>query len=461
MRRVLVVDDDASIAMRPLVARLEDRFSVSVALSAEEARAKARVDPPDVVLLDMRLDPSRADDRSGLEVLSWMRKSVPAVPVIVLTGYGDTAIAVEAMKRGAVDFLSKADVDLRKLLATLEDHATAGYLQRTAQDGLMGEDAGLLRVRRLVLALGSKNLTVLILGESGTGKELVARALHRHSRQSAGPFVAVNLAAIPSTLIESELFGHRRGAFTGAQAARSGLFAQATGGTLFLDEIGEAPTEVQAKLLRVLENREYYPLGSSRPERADCRVIAASNRDLEVNRGFRRDLYFRLAETTVHVPPLRERGRDIVLLATHFLATSSALTAAMNLSCEAEAALLAYPWPGNVRELRNAIQQAAVAAEIEECHTIDVRFLPKSVQGGSGIPVETAVTFPTDLASATRAFQEGLIRAALRESGGHRANAARLLGLSGPGQLWRLIKRLGAASACGANDDSDHGSESL
>jgi two-component system response regulator GlrR len=398
---VLVVDDDEELC-ELLTIRLESRgYRVSTETRARDALARLGREHVDATLLDLRLF-----DADGLEVLREVRDRSPDVPVIILTAHGSIDTAVEAMRRGAYGFLTKPFVDhdlLEKLAHAVESFAlrreVAGLRRavggRSEDRRLLGVGPAVTRVREAIARLAPTDATVLILGESGTGKELVARSLHALSHRSAGPFVAVNCAALAPDLLESTLFGHTRGSFTGAVADREGLFGAARRGTLFLDEIGEAPPAVQAKLLRVLQERRYSRVGSTAEEDADVRILAATNRDLRVEvaeRRFREDLFYRLHVVPLHLPPLRERPEDVPVLAELFLERAAARHGlpAPPLSPRALAALLAHPWPGNARELENVLEAALLMSgggPIVEAH---LRDLQPAAPGGSAAPAPAA-----------------------------------------------------------------------
>lgn len=356
--RVLVVDDDDAFRFALQKALRRMGFEVILAASGEEALPLlTQGAPPDAALLDLRMK-----GIDGLEVLR-RRGGVPTA-IIVLTGHGTVGAAVEAMRLGAYSFLEKP-VDAEELGPLLR--AAIAETRRVADVGddgsippLIGVSAAMDEVRRFITTVGPTDETVTIFGETGTGKEVVARHLHPASRRS-GPFVAMNAAAVPRELFESELFGHRRGAFTGATSDRLGLFREADGGTLFIDELGELPTELQAKLLRALESRRVRPVGDSKEHAVDVRIVAATNRDIwsDVRAGtFREDLYFRLQVFPVVIPPLRDRRDDILPLAEHLLARVGA--GSSTLSASARDALVRYDWPGNVRELLNVLRRAAL-----------------------------------------------------------------------------------------------------
>ncbi|MFL5303397.1 MAG: sigma-54-dependent transcriptional regulator, partial [Anaeromyxobacteraceae bacterium] len=388
MRKVLIVDDEPSV--RFVLARTCERAGVpwDEAGSAEEAREKLgrpRNDPAGVglVLLDVRLP---GDD--GFKLLSELTQLPDSPFVVVMTAEDTMRSAVEAMKRGAADYLGKP-FDLGKVERLVRDLAADGEApadnrvvaapgddadddrrddgrQEAADiaipDLLIGRSAAMVEVYKEIGRVARTEMTVLLMGESGTGKELVARAVHANSARARGPFVTVNMAAIPRDLMESELYGHEKGSFTGAVERRPGKFELANGGTLFLDEIGEMPVELQAKLLRVLQEREVDRVGGSRPLSVDVRIVAATNADLarSVEDGrFRRDLYYRLAVVPIRLPPLREREGDVVLLARHYIAKYGEQLKGrpVTLAKDAEPLLLAHPWPGNVRELQNVLQR--------------------------------------------------------------------------------------------------------
>ncbi len=360
VRRVLVVDDDASFrfAMSKALRRLG--YAVDEAKGGKEAVVSLTAsDPPDAALLDLRMG-----DLDGLDVLR--RTSGTSTRIVVLTGHGSVGAAVEAMKLGAFSFLEKpVDADL---LAPLLTQAVVEARAKKSGDAefappLVGPSEAMEEVRRFIAQVGPTDANVAISGETGTGKEVVARRLHLASPRIGGPFVALNAACVPRELFESELFGHRRGAFTGASSDRAGLFRDAQGGTLFIDEVAELPLESQAKLLRALETRQIRGVGDTREVPVDVRIVAATNRDLwlEVSEGrFREDLYFRLQVFPIVLAPLRERPEDVVPLASHLLARLGGPE--RTLAEDAKKALAAHPWPGNVRELLNVLRRASLFA---------------------------------------------------------------------------------------------------
>ncbi len=421
MARLLVADDDPSF--RALLRDIleGDGHSVVEARDGEEALRFARREAFALVLTDRRMP-----TRDGLSLLKALRAELAAPPpVVVLTGFGTIPEAVEAVRLGAADYLTKPLESPRALLAVV----ARLLAPEPPADEIVTGDAHLVEVLALVDRVAATDVPVLVTGESGTGKELVARRLHARSARAAGPFVAVNAAALPEALAESELFGHERGAFTGADRARAGRFEEAHGGTLFLDEIGDLAPALQAKLLRVLEDRRVRRLGSERDVVVDVRLVAATNRDLarEAETGvFRRDLYFRLAVVPVALPPLRERPGDVSLLARHFVSRLAARhrVPVPEVTPEALDALARHDWPGNVRELRNVLERAVVVRGGEPIREEDVR-----PHAASAAPAPT-------LDEETREREAAL--EALRLSDGNRDAAARRLGISVRTLYYRL-----------------------
>lgn len=369
MTRVLIVDDEQSICWGLSQLVREMGHEAQTAASAEEGLAIARQAPPDAVVLDVRLP-----GMDGLEAMGRFCEILGAVPIIVVTAYGGLSTAVTAVRNGAFDYLTKpfdlrtAEHTIGRALASTRIAAERPATAEAIEHGqIVGASAAMQEVFKRIALVAASETCVHVRGESGTGKELAARAIHRHSRRADGPFVAVNLAAISPALAESELFGHVRGAFTGAEETRRGLLAQADRGVIFLDEVADIPMELQVKLLRALEQGEVLPVGSNQPVRSDFRVISATHQNLPalVAKGcFRHDLYFRLVAFEIEMPPLRNRRGDIRLLAEHFLGLLAAKSgqAPPCLSQEAIAELERLPWYGNVRELRNAIEHAVVLA---------------------------------------------------------------------------------------------------
>jgi len=446
-QRVLFVDDDPD--MRDLMRDLltSQGGTVSTANGLSEAAELLESSEFDVVITDLELGNS-----SGLEVCERVRGTQPEVPVIMLTGHASMASAVGAIRAGAYDFITKpvdgAVVGLavdravthRRIRAEIKQ--LKDRLQATENPGeLVGQSAPMRKVYSLIQRVRDTPASVLIAGESGTGKELVARALHSETARANQPFVAINCAAVPSQLLESELFGHAKGAFTDARAARQGLFQQASGGTLLLDEIGEMPVEMQAKLLRVLQERVVRPVGGTQEIPIDVRILAATNRDLEleVERGnFREDLFYRLNVVQINVPPLRSRGSDILLLAAHFIEVAGQkLGRQVNgLSAEAAQLLLDYDWPGNVRQLQNCIERAVTLTRFDQIAPVD---LPEKVRKFTATPnvvieADPEYVLPLDV------MERRYIETVLKFTGANKSQAARLLGLDRR-TLYRKLER--------------------
>jgi len=390
---ILVVDDDASLRRVTQHTLQESGYHVLVAENGEEGFRLFQQTHPRLVLTDVRMP-----GLGGLDLLARVKAYAPEAMVVVVTAYGSLQEAVKAIRMGAHDYLAKPFSREQLLLAVSKALAFQGLsrenrklkaaLARQLRQELLGDSPQMQAVHNLIRRMASTDASVLILGESGTGKELVARQLHNQGPRSEGPFIAVNCAAIPANLLESELFGHVRGAFTGATRNHQGKFEQANGGTLFLDEIGELPTELQPKLLRVLQEKEVTPVGGkTRP--IDLRVVAATNRNLEqeVQAGsFREDLYYRLAVLPLTLPPLREREEDIPLLAQHFL-DRFGRGRSLSLSPDALNALQRYPWPGNVRELVNLMERLAVLAkgEVIQRDELPLKVLTCGKSGARGV----------------------------------------------------------------------------
>src|SRR5437879_3729430 len=369
---ILVVDDD--LASRRLMEEIlgEDGHQVVACADGQEAIARLEAertrdgDGYDAVVSDIRMV-----EADGLEVLDWVQQHAPETPVLLVTAFGNVDGAVDAIRRGAYDYISKPyDVNAIKLvvdralrhrrLSAENRRLKREIREKYALQNVVGRSEAMLQVYKTAARVASTDATVLVVGESGTGKELVARAIHGASRRAQGSFIAVDCGAIAEGVLESELFGHARGSFTGATAARRGLFEEASGGTLFLDEIGDIGARIQGQLLRVLQEGEIRRVGESSAVKVDARVVAATNKDLaaEVKAGrFREDLFYRLNVVTIRLPPLRERPEDIPLLAEHFAARHAGARGA-NITNEAREAMLAYPWPGNVRALENAVARA-------------------------------------------------------------------------------------------------------
>ncbi len=440
MARLLVVDDDAAFR-ESLVETLQSLgHEVHAAGGGEEALRRVESHRYGAIFLDQRMP-----GMDGLQTLAALAaRTARLPPVLVLTAYASGSGTIEAMRLGAFDHLTKpvsraAVVEV--LDRALRASAEAGTAPPApapdtdaAQDGeLIGISEAMREVHKRIGLAAASEAPVLIEGETGTGKELVARALHRHSARSGGPFVALNCAAIPRELLESELFGHVKGAFTGAQADRPGCFRAAEGGMLLLDEIGDMALDVQAKLLRALQEREVTPLGSHRPVKVNVRMVAATHRDLAaaVREGrFREDLRFRLDVLHIVLPPLRERLADIVPLAEHFLRRAAAPQPARRLSAEAARALLEHPWPGNVRELRNAMErcQALQRGAVLSAADLDLR----ADAGAAAAATDAALSaawLDAPLPEAVERLERLMLEHALRQSDGNRSQAARRLGI--------------------------------
>jgi DNA-binding NtrC family response regulator len=456
MPRLLVVDDEANILYAIQKHFQSDTLEVAVAQTGRQGLELVRDFHPDAVLLDVRLH-----DMSGMEVFDLIRQLDARLPVILVTAFGDTETAIEAMKRGAFEYLLKP-LDIHQLREVLEralevrriqqvpavfgDEKPIGHAER-----IVGQSAGMQEVYKAIGRVASRDVTVLILGESGTGKELIARALFHHSTRTAAPFLAINCAAIPETLLESELFGHEKGAFTGAERRRIGKFEQAHGGTLFLDEIGDMSAATQGKVLRLIQEQRFERLGSNETIQTDVRLIAATNKDLEkeVLAGrFRKDLLYRLNVFMICVPPLRERREDIPLLIEHFLPHlgRSLGRNVRSATPEAQRCLLAYSWPGNIRQLQSVLKYAIVQGS-GDVLTLDS--LPENLRSGAVLPPARQPTTEACMAGIAE-FAEGLLRAGeldiyrrvgleldravlnvvLRHVQGNQVKASELLGIS-------------------------------
>jgi DNA-binding NtrC family response regulator len=443
----LVVDDEENIVHVLTTLLAQEGFGVAAAQTGEEALERIRSEVVDLVLLDVRLP-----GRDGIEVLEAVKAHRPDCSVLMMTAFGSVESAVAALRAGADDYLVKpfrAEEVLRRIQAVLERQRLRREVRRLRREvgsrygfgSLLGRSPAMRALVSQLEQVAATRSTVLLMGESGTGKELAARALHYHSDRAERPFVVIDCAAIPETLQESELFGHTRGAFTGAVAAKRGLFEEARGGTVFLDEVGDLSGATQAKLLRVLQEGTVRRLGDTRTIQVDVRIIAATNRDLpaEVRAGrFREDLFFRLNVLPLQLPLLRERPEDIPLLAEHFLRRFAAETGrpVRHIAPAALDCLIAYRWPGNVRELEHAIERAVLLSQGE---TLEVRDLPPAVQGGGGQGVEEAPLRLRDAVARLNVdLERGLIRRALARTGGNRTEAASLLGISRRALLYKL-----------------------
>ncbi|MFZ5447175.1 MAG: sigma-54-dependent transcriptional regulator [Thermodesulfobacteriota bacterium] len=465
MGNILIVDDDAQLRQSFEKLLTAEGHTVRTASSGEAAIAMVQAAIPDLVIMDVRMP-----GMSGLEAFRAMHEIEPKLPVIIMTAYGTTETAIEATKLGAFEYVLKPFENIQDILALIGQALEAGRFMRSrveldvapdtaAVDALIGRSKPMQEVYKAIGRVASTDATVLIRGESGTGKELVARAIYHHSLRAAKPFLVINCVAIPETLLESELFGYEKGAFTGAVNRRVGKFEQAHGGTVFLDEIGDMPFSIQAKILRLLQEKSIERLGGREPIPVDVRIIAATNRDLEAALAqgrFREDLYYRLKVVTLTLPPLRDRSQDITLLAEYFLSRFAKEMGIGNPGITAEAKLILqnYPWPGNVRELANAMQKALIFSRGYPIHPEDVsraiggeslgrevgegqadeivrRWMRQTLAAGDGKDV---------FEECMDHFASLLISEALDLTGGNRSRAAKLLGISRPTLLSKIDK---------------------
>ena len=448
-RNVLIVDDEEPMRHLLSVFLRDHGYEVRAAANGQDALKELSARDYDLVLSDVRMP--RMD---GLALLREVQRLRPELTFIVMSAYGTHDTAIEAMKAGAYDYVSKPfkpdevllvlkKAEERERLARENRRLRTELASEYRFENFVGSSEAMAEVLRQVRKVAPIKTTVLLSGESGTGKELIARALHELSPRVAMPFVAVNCGAIPADLVESELFGHVKGAFTDASRDKKGLAVEADGGTLFLDEVGELPLLLQVKLLRFLQEEEVRPVGETRSERVDVRVVAASVRDLGAAvraSQFREDLYYRLNVVGIRLPPLRERREDVPLLVRHFLSRYARLRPGApieGIAEEALAAMQSYRWPGNVRELEHAIERAAVLCEGSLIREED---LPEAVRGGAP-PAPPAVALLGESLSikrATRAVEEELIRRALHQTNGNRTRAAELLDLSYRALLYKI-----------------------
>ncbi|MDC0747123.1 sigma-54-dependent transcriptional regulator [Polyangium mundeleinium] len=446
MRRVLVVDDEENlrVVVRSFLKR--DGYEVEVAPGVEEALALLESFGPDFILTDVRMP-----RLGGLDLLATLKAKGDPATVIVMSAYGNVDLALEAMKAGAYDYIQKP-FKAEELLLTLRKAEEREALRRENRalkqeilrestfEEILAKSASMQAIFKTISKIADYKTTVLVMGESGVGKELVARALHRRSSRRGGPFVAVNCGAIPESLLESELFGYRRGAFTDATTDRVGLFEQANHGTLLLDEIGELPLSLQVKLLRVLQEETIRKLGDSKDIKVDVRIIAATHRDLhaETQAGrFREDLFYRINVLPIGIPPLRERREDVPLLVEHFMNRNNARfgTNIRALSPEARRLLLEYGWPGNVRELENTIERAMVLAEKDSIEADD---LPERIREARD-PIQLHLTSgELSIKKTARVIEEILIRRALQKTKGNRTRAAEVLEISHRALLYKI-----------------------
>jgi two-component system response regulator HydG len=432
---ILIVDDDPGHRGMLTTLLADWGFRVEAAADGETAVARCREQAFDLILMDVRMT-----GISGIEALKEIKAYNPAIPILIMTAYSDVETAVEAIKAGAYDYLTKP-LDFEDLRLTMEralDHASLRDENKTLRQtlaasfdtgGIIGQSPSMRRLMEMLATIAPSEATVMVTGESGTGKELIARAIHANSPRRKGPYIAVNCAALAETLLESELFGHEKGAFTGAEKRREGRFLVADKGTIFLDEIGEMPMSMQVKLLRAIQEREIQRVGGDQTLKIDVRIVAATNRDLmvEVEAGrFRQDLYYRLNVVTLALPPLREREEDIPLLAVHFLSKFAEKNGKhiKGFTPEAMDRMLKHSWPGNVRELENAVERAVVLALGEY---IGERELPPQLSGASGEIGRPDGGF----ANMTLEELERLaILDAMDATGGNKSEAARRLGIT-------------------------------
>jgi len=444
--RILVIDDEEELRESLQLVLADEGFEVLTAATGEIALELVERNPADIVLCDLRMP-----GVDGMELLPRLRRKLPGATLILMSAYGSEQLALEAIRRGAYDYIAKPFLpselifSIRKAQEREALRRQNQLLQReiaraVGERPIVAASEPMINVLEMIERTAGYKTTVLLEGESGTGKEVLARAVHAQSTRRNAPFVGVNCAAIPENLLESEFFGHAKGAFTGADRARRGIFEEANGGSVFLDEIGELPLVLQSKLLRVLQEEEIRPIGESKSRKTDVRIIAATARNLEnevKNGSFREDLYYRLNVVRIHVPPLRERTKDIPLLidafVEHFRRTLGKTV--RGITSEAYAHLTSYPWPGNVRELENVIERAMILAKRE---VIGIEDLPPSINTPCSQPPSGESQPELSLRHAKRQMEERLIRNALEETSGNRTHAAKLLGISHRSLLYKL-----------------------
>ncbi|HUR55553.1 MAG TPA: sigma-54 dependent transcriptional regulator [Gemmataceae bacterium] len=480
MPTLLVVDDEANIRLAFRRAFRGDEFDIREASTAAEALDAVAQFKPDVIVLDVHLP-----DATGLDTFRRLRAVDARVPIVLVTGHGTTDLAIEAMKEGAYEYLLKPLelADLRVLIdrATqsaklMRTPATVPGLDTAASPGdlLIGKCPAMQEVYKAVGRVAQQDVTVLILGESGTGKELVARAIYQHSRRADKAFLAINCAAIPESLLESELFGHEKGAFTGAERRRIGRFEQASGGTIFLDEVGEMSPLTQAKILRLIQEQRFERVGGTETVQTDVRLIAATNADLEAmtdDGRFRKDLFFRLNVFSIKLPPLRDRGDDVLILIDHFLRQFGRELGkpVSEVAPETLAALQAYPWPGNVRELQSALKQSVLRMSGS---ALLADFLPDQVRHPNGAVAVTEIGggFNWDqfvggriaagsenlYAEAVERMEREVLVRVLQHTEGNQLRAAKILGIT-RGSLRNKIRTLGISIAKSVWSDDDQG----
>jgi DNA-binding NtrC family response regulator len=453
---ILVVDDEPKLCDLLASALSQNDLQVFTASNGLHALKVLEQEDIDLVISDWRMP-----GMDGPQLLAEVKVRYPQLPVIVMTAYSTVKNAVQSMRNGAFDYIAKPfdidelDITVSKALQFREilkdNQRMRAELDEHAQiDSLVGDSPTFRRVLQAVDSVRESNATILLTGESGTGKEMVARAIHKHGNRAEKPFVAVNCAAIPEGLLESEMFGHRKGAFTGAVADRVGRFMQADKGTLFLDEVGDMPLALQAKILRALQERVIEPVGDPRERKVDVRVIAATNKNLleaVANKEFREDLYYRLNVFPIPLPALRERVEDIAPLARHFAHTMGA-TAGKRIngfSPQALQAMTHYSWPGNIRELQNCVERATIVASgavIEEDDLPAYLFASRHAGDGASAILSEGTGVPSDLDAALAEVERNYILAALQQSNGVQAAAAQLIGIS-ERSFWYRLKKLG------------------
>ncbi|BBD09069.1 sigma-54-dependent transcriptional regulator [Desulfovibrio ferrophilus] len=466
MASILIVDDDAQLRQSFDKLLMTEGHSIRVAASGEAGLEEVKAESPDLVIMDVRLP-----GMNGLETFAAMRGMDPHLPVIIMTAYGTTETAIEATKLGAFDYILKP-FEIPAVLKLIGEALKAGRFTRSrvevdarpesaSSDALIGRSQVMQEVYKAIGRVAPTDATVMIRGESGTGKELVSRAVYQHSLRAEQPFLVINCVAIPETLLESELFGYEKGAFTGASSRRVGKIEQAHRGTILLDEIGDMPVSIQAKILRLLQEKKIERLGSGHPVPVDVRIIAATNRDLEAavaDGRFREDLYYRLKVVTLHLPPLRERVEDIPLLTDYFLARFARDMDSENpgLTTDGLARLTSHSWPGNVRELSNALKNALIFSRGAPLNRDDVdralesresalrRAAPPTIKGD---PLQNWVHQAMNAQGNDNLFDTlmdeigtRIIAEALTRTGGNRTQAAKLLGISRPTLIARIEK---------------------
>lgn len=451
-KHILVVDDEENMRHMLSLLLAREGYRVSAAEHGVQALEVLRADPADIVLCDLKMPVM-----DGMEFLEACQEKGLAPTVIVMSAYGTLETALEAMKNGAYDYVQKPfkpdeviltirKAEERERLRSENLKLKEELARQSRYGGMVGQSQAMREIFSTIEKVAPFGVTVLILGESGTGKELIARAIHTKSPRSSQPFLALNCGAVPQTLMESELFGHVKGAFTDAVQERKGMFVAADKGTLFLDEVGELPREVQVKLLRVLQDQEVRPVGGTRSQKVDVRILAATSRDLEQDvRGgrFREDLFYRLNVVSIKVPPLRERVEDIPLLVEHFIPRfrSKLRVEVEGISLRALSALMRYPWPGNVRELENVLERAMV---LSDARRIDLKDLPQRITTQAGSRPALARE-DLRLRPRLRALESELIKEALERTGGNRTQAAKLLGITHRALMYKL-RETGEAS---------------